>query len=258
MPLRYRRSSAALAGSLLALIVPALAQQPSQEQISAIRSNCRSDFLSNCSGVPRGGAEAVRCLKDHLAKLSPGCHAAVSAITPPPAPKVAAPPPPPPPVAAPAASTATPAAPPAPATAAAPAAPTAPVASPAPPSAPPATQPSTASAPTAPTAPAAKARKAPPAPAKTAQPAAPQPPRAAAAAPPAVAPAPPPAAQPTSLGPIPPLRPGVRLGILRACKAAHQALCGNVPIGGGRIVECLAENGASLSPGCRDAILSAK
>jgi hypothetical protein len=31
-----------------------------------------------------------------------------------------------------------------------------------------------------------------------------------------------------------------------------------VPAGGGRIVECLAEHGASLSPGCRDAILSAK
>jgi hypothetical protein len=46
--------------------------------------------------------------------------------------------------------------------------------------------------------------------------------------------------------------------ILRACSAEHQALCGNVPVGGGRIVECLAANGTSLSAGCRDAILSAK
>ena len=250
MPQRHCRLSAALAGSLLALVVPALAQQPSQEQISAIRSNCRSDFLSNCSGVPRGGAEAVRCLKDHMAQLSPGCQAAVSAITPPPAPKVAAPPPAP--AAAPSAQAVAPAMPPPPPppTAAAPAAPAAPVASPAASPAPPAAQPSTASAPAAPTAPAAKTKKA--------QPAAPQPPRAAAAVPTAMPPPPAPAAEPTSLGPIPPLRPAVRLGILRACKAEQQALCGNVPIGGGRIVECLAENGASLSPGCRDAILSAK
>jgi hypothetical protein len=43
-----------------------------------------------------------------------------------------------------------------------------------------------------------------------------------------------------------------------ACKAEHDALCGQVPPGQGRIVECLAAHGAGLSPGCRDAILSAK
>src|SRR5215831_15749777 len=105
MTLRLDRAIAAAA--LIALCTPALAQQPTQQQIDAIRSNCRSDFLSNCSGVPRGGPEAVRCLKDHLAQLSPGCHAAVSAITPAPAPKVAAPTP------APAAAPPAPAAPPA-------------------------------------------------------------------------------------------------------------------------------------------------
>jgi hypothetical protein len=50
----------------------------------------------------------------------------------------------------------------------------------------------------------------------------------------------------------------VRLQILRACKAEHDALCGQVPPGQGRIIACLAAHGAALSPGCRDAILSAK
>ncbi|HEY2135374.1 MAG TPA: cysteine rich repeat-containing protein [Xanthobacteraceae bacterium] len=52
--------------------------------------------------------------------------------------------------------------------------------------------------------------------------------------------------------------PRVRLMILRACGPEHQAYCANVPVGGGRIVDCLAANGASLSPQFRDAILSAK
>lgn len=240
MTLRLDRAIAALA--LIALCSPAMAQQPTQQQIDAIRSNCRSDFLSNCSGVPRGGPEAVRCLKDHLAQLSPGCHTAVSAITPAPAPKVAAPTP------APAAPAAAPAAPPAPAaTAATTAAPPAPAA----PATPPAAQPTTASAPPPP----ATTKKVPPAPPKAAQPAAPQPNRAAAAT--ALAAPPAPAAQPASLLPLPPLPPRVRLMIVRTCGAEHRALCANLPAGGG-IVECLAEHGEALSPRCRDAILSAK
>jgi hypothetical protein len=243
MTLRLDRALAALA--LIAVVSPALAQQPTQQQIDAIRSNCRSDFLSNCSGVPRGGPEAVRCLKDHLAQLSPGCHAAVSAITPAPAPKVAAPTPAP---AAPAAPAASPATPPAPA---ATAAPPAPVAAPA---SPPAAQPSTASAPAV-ALPPATTKKVPSAPPKAAQPAAPQPNRAAAATAPAAPPSPAPAA---SLLPLPPLAPRVRLMIVRTCEAEHRALCANVPPGGGGIVECLAEHGEALSPRCRDAILSAK
>ena len=223
---RLDRVIAAVA--LVALCSPALAQQPTQEQISAIRSNCRSDFMSNCSGVPRGGAEVLRCLRDHMAQLSPGCRTAVSAATPAAAPKVAEPP-----AAPPAAAEAPPA--PAPA-AAAPAAPVAPVASPATPPAAPADQPSTATAPSAPTAPATSKKTRP----------APQPNRAATAAP------------PTSLGPIPPLRPALRLMIVRACRAETRTVCGMVPAGGGRIVDCLAEHGDALSPGCRDAILSVK
>jgi hypothetical protein len=220
-----------------------LAQQPTQAQISAIRANCRSDFMSNCSGVRPGGADALRCLKDHMAQLSPGCHTAVSAVTPaaapaePAAPKVAEPPATPAPTAAPAPA------------AAAPTEPAAPVAAPAaPPTAAPPAQPSTATAPSAPPAPATANKKTRPAP---------QPNRAATAAP-AAPPASAPAAQPTSLGPIPPLRPALRLMVVRACRAETRTVCATVPPGGGRIVDCLAEHGDALSPPCREAILSVK
>jgi hypothetical protein len=60
---------------------PAIAQ-PTAEQQSALRSNCRSDFMSNCSGVKTGGIEALQCLQRNVAKLSPGCQSAVNALAP--------------------------------------------------------------------------------------------------------------------------------------------------------------------------------
>ena len=60
----------------------AVAQEPTPDQQSAIRSNCRSDFMANCSGVARGGKEALQCLKDNVAKLSSGCQQAVKAVMP--------------------------------------------------------------------------------------------------------------------------------------------------------------------------------
>jgi hypothetical protein len=62
-----------------------VAAQPSQEQQSAIRSSCRSDYMSNCSSVKPGGIEALQCLQRNVAKLSPGCQSAVNAVSPPPA-----------------------------------------------------------------------------------------------------------------------------------------------------------------------------
>jgi hypothetical protein len=61
----------------------ARAQQPTEAQKSAIRANCRSDFMANCSGVQPGGRDALQCLQRNLGKLSGGCQAAVSAISPP-------------------------------------------------------------------------------------------------------------------------------------------------------------------------------
>ena len=55
---------------LLTLITGrASAQQPSQEQISAIRSACRADYQARCAGVQPGGPEALACLKKNSARL---------------------------------------------------------------------------------------------------------------------------------------------------------------------------------------------
>jgi len=72
MPIRMGRSIAALAACIV-WAPTAWAQQPSPDQINAIRASCRSDFMANCSGVPRGGAEALACLKQHMAQLSAPC-----------------------------------------------------------------------------------------------------------------------------------------------------------------------------------------
>jgi len=92
-----KSAAAALAGAWITLAAPVMAQ-PTAEQQNAIRSSCRSDFMSNCSGVTPGGAEALQCLQHNSAKLSPACRGAVAAITPKPA--VAAPTQPPAPPAA--------------------------------------------------------------------------------------------------------------------------------------------------------------
>ena len=56
------------------------AQQPSQAQLSAVRSSCRSDYMAHCSSVPTGGKASLACLQKNLASLSPGCKTAVNAI----------------------------------------------------------------------------------------------------------------------------------------------------------------------------------
>lgn len=62
------------------LSVAAGAQQPTQQQAGAIRQFCRSDFASNCAGVPAGGQAALQCLRGHVDTLSPDCQNAVKAI----------------------------------------------------------------------------------------------------------------------------------------------------------------------------------
>ena len=64
-----------------ALTLRAAAQVTSAQQ-SAIRSNCRSDFMSHCSGVTPGGEDALACLQKNVAKLSGGCQTAVRATIP--------------------------------------------------------------------------------------------------------------------------------------------------------------------------------
>jgi hypothetical protein len=54
--------------------------KPTAQQTAAIRAACRSDFMSRCSGVQPGGAEALQCLKRNEAQLSAACRSAAAAI----------------------------------------------------------------------------------------------------------------------------------------------------------------------------------
>jgi hypothetical protein len=81
-------------------IAPAVAQQPTQAQVTAIRSSCKTDFKAYCASAPQGGMAALSCLQQNVAKLSPPCQQAVTAAnappaapTPAPAPVTAQPPP---------------------------------------------------------------------------------------------------------------------------------------------------------------------
>ena len=67
---------------MVAVTIGTAGAQVTEEQQSAIRANCRSDFMSKCSGVPRGGKEALQCLQKNVAVLSAGCKPAVSATLP--------------------------------------------------------------------------------------------------------------------------------------------------------------------------------
>ncbi len=44
------------------------AKKPSDAQVAAIRSACRSDYPKVCAGVPTGGAPALQCLEKNKAK----------------------------------------------------------------------------------------------------------------------------------------------------------------------------------------------
>jgi hypothetical protein len=66
-------------------------------------------------------------------------------------------------------------------------------------------------------------------------------------------------AAPASRPPSPPMSPRQEAMLLRrACAMDYQNYCREVPPGGGRIIECLRENAASLSRQCRSALVSAR
>ena len=264
------------------LVMPALSQAPTDAQRSAIRSACRNDYMAHCSSVTPGGLEALQCLQKNMSSLAPGCQSAVRAVEPAAEPKAETKPEAKPeekteakPEAkpeAPAAATAAPAEKPAAETAAKPA-------------------PKAAAAPA--TAPAGKAtdaqraairsacrndymancssvtpggaaavkclvqhearlspkcKEAVNAVAGGAAPAAAGAPADAATAAPGAAPA----AAPMVLRPM---LPREALFVLRSgCGMDARALCAGVPPGGGRLLECLASQPASLSPECMRAL----
>jgi hypothetical protein len=239
---------------------PAFSQAPTDAQRSAIRSECRSDYEAHCASIPPGGAASLQCLQNNMSSLSPGCQTAVHAVE---APAASAPATAP---AKPAAETAAPAA--APASKA-----TASTAGKKPSSAQIAAirsacrsdyQKVCAGVPTG-GAPALqcleknKSKVSPScekavsaasgggaAPAAGAAPA-----EAATASPRAAAPA----AAPAPALVLRPMRPREELFVLRsACGGDVRSLCGGVQPGGGRIVQCLATQAASLSPACKDVL----
>jgi hypothetical protein len=260
----------------LALAVASAQAQPSSAELSAIKSNCRSDYMAHCMSVRPGGKEALQCLQSHLDSLSGSCKGAVAATMPkpPPPPAAAAPPAPPPHRAA---KAPPPAAPPPPKAAAAP-----------PPPRTMATQDAmkehcrsdfmahcmgvppggkealqcmqrnfaelspgckTAVGPTMPH----QMRPAKAAPRHMQK-------KMHASAPPA---------PPTALAPPPPPDPAMlearaaqvplpqRMRIFRACNQDQAAVCPGVPPGGGRIIACLALHADALSPFCRVAVARA-
>jgi hypothetical protein len=219
--------------ALIALVAltSAASAQVTAEQQSAIRSNCRSDFMSKCSGVTPGGKDALACLQKNVASLSPGCKTAVSATIPAPAPVQAAPA-----QAAPAQAAPVQAAPaPAPAATVAPAA-AAPATTTAPP--PPATKPQQTQKPATPS------RQ--PAAASPKQPAALPPKQAVVAPPAAAAPAPAAAAVPTPQ----------QLGAIKfTCRRDFQVHCRGVPPGGTEAVACLQRNAGKLTPDCKTSLV---
>jgi hypothetical protein len=204
--------------ALLSIATLAHAQTPTKAQQDAIRSNCRSDYMSNCSNVAPGGRAALECLMQNKAKLSAGCQGALNAIAAP-APAAAKPEQKSEPKAsvtrsepAPAPVTATPA--------------------------------PAAKQPAAPKAAAPKPAPAPKAAAVPARPATPAVPSA--AAPSAVTPPPPVTHQPKL---------GEAILIRRFCTMDFKVLCKGVQLGQGRAVQCLASNAPALSPGCRQAMV---
>lgn len=173
---------AALIGFTLAALAPAQAEQPTSGQADAIRQSCRSDFMANCTGVQPGGKDALLCLKNNLAKLSPACKSAVSAAMPPAA----------------------------------------------------GSSPAAAAASAEYKAPAVAAH-----PANGSQRAAAPPP-------------PPPGVEPLKLRPF--ILPQRRVIILTICGDDVSSLCHDLPLGGERILECLAAHAGHLAPACYAAI----
>jgi hypothetical protein len=77
-PVEPKPAEPAHASAPAAPAAPAAA--PTAQQKAAVRAACRSDFVSHCSGVQPGGAEALQCLKRNEAQLSAACRSAVAAI----------------------------------------------------------------------------------------------------------------------------------------------------------------------------------
>ncbi len=64
----------------IAIATPAFSQAPTDAQRSAIRAECRSDYQAHCASVPPGGMASLQCLQKNMSSLSSGCQSAVRAV----------------------------------------------------------------------------------------------------------------------------------------------------------------------------------
>jgi hypothetical protein len=242
-----------IVASLSLAATPAFSQAPTQAQRDAIRSACRADYEAHCASVPPGGAASLQCLQQNMSSLSSSCQTAVRAVEPAAESK-------------PAAADSKPES----APAAAPAAEAAPAAKAS--SAAPAAKPSSAQVSAirsacrsdypkvcagVPTGGAAALQCLEKNKAKLSASCE----KAVAAVGGGAAPAGAPAAAPAAAATAPavivlrPLRPREELLVLRsACGGDVRSLCAAVQPGGGRIMQCLAQNAGALSPACKDVL----
>jgi hypothetical protein len=79
-----------LAAATFMLATPVSAQAPTDAQRAAIKSECRSDYMAHCSSIPPGGAASLQCLQKNMASLSSACASAVRAVEAPSEPKAEA------------------------------------------------------------------------------------------------------------------------------------------------------------------------
>ena len=79
---------ALVATTIFVVAAPALAQAPTEAQREAIKSECRNDYIAHCSSIPPGGEASLQCLQKNMSSLSSACASAVRAVE---APAAAAP-----------------------------------------------------------------------------------------------------------------------------------------------------------------------
>jgi hypothetical protein len=71
---------ASMAAATFMVASPAFSQAPTDAQRAAIKSQCRSDYIAHCSSIPPGGMASLQCLQKNMASLSPSCQTAVRAV----------------------------------------------------------------------------------------------------------------------------------------------------------------------------------
>jgi hypothetical protein len=71
---------ASMAAATFMIAQPAFSQAPTDAQRAAIKSQCRSDYIAHCFSVPPGGMASLQCLQKNMASLSSSCQTAVRAV----------------------------------------------------------------------------------------------------------------------------------------------------------------------------------